>query len=84
MQNRLCVPAGGHEADRPPSDGLQPQIVIDAKGTLHLIYFNGESHVGIYVGGGFIIDAPVPGASVEKVSLSQSWYAQTVNGAARP
>jgi cell wall-associated NlpC family hydrolase len=49
-----------------------------------LIYFNGESHVGIYVGGGYIIDAPVPGQSVEKVSLSQSWYAQTVNGAVRP
>ena len=30
------------ETLRVPSDGLQPQIVIDAKGTLHLIYFNGE------------------------------------------
>jgi cell wall-associated NlpC family hydrolase len=49
-----------------------------------LIYFNGESHVGIYVGGNDIIDAPVPGASVEKVSLSEAWYAQTLDGAVRP
>jgi peptidoglycan DL-endopeptidase CwlO len=49
-----------------------------------LIFFNGESHVGIYVGGNYIIDSPVPGSSVEKVSLSESWYAQTLDGAARP
>jgi cell wall-associated NlpC family hydrolase len=48
-----------------------------------LIFFNGESHVAIYVGGNYIIDAPVPGGRVEKISLS-GWYAQTMNGAARP
>jgi cell wall-associated NlpC family hydrolase len=49
-----------------------------------LIYFNGESHVGIYVGGGYMIDAPQPGMTVEKVSLSESWYQQTEDGAVRP
>ncbi|MBO0775151.1 MAG: C40 family peptidase, partial [Actinobacteria bacterium] len=49
-----------------------------------LIFFDGEGHVGIYVGGNMIIDAPQPGQSVEKVSLSSSWYASTVDGAARP
>jgi cell wall-associated NlpC family hydrolase len=48
-----------------------------------LIYFNGESHVGMYVGGGYMIDAPEPGRTVEKVRLS-GWYASTEDGAARP
>lgn len=48
-----------------------------------LIYFNGESHVGMYVGGGDIIDAPQPGMDVEKVPLA-GWYAETEDGAVRP
>jgi peptidoglycan DL-endopeptidase CwlO len=48
-----------------------------------LIYFNGESHVAMYVGGNMIIDAPQPGQNVEKVSLS-GWYASTEDGAVRP
>jgi cell wall-associated NlpC family hydrolase len=49
-----------------------------------LIYFNGESHVGMYVGDGYLIDAPQPGMNVEKVSLSESWYAENEDGAVRP
>lgn len=49
-----------------------------------LIYFNGESHVGMYVGGGELIDAPQPGMNVEKISLSESWYADNEDGAVRP
>ncbi len=49
-----------------------------------LIYFNGESHVGMYVGGGDMIDAPQTGENVEKVSLSGSWYQENEDGAARP
>jgi len=49
-----------------------------------LIYFAGESHVGMYVGGGYLIDAPQPGENVEKVSLSESWYAENEDGAVRP
>lgn len=48
-----------------------------------LIFFNGESHVGIYVGNGYLIDAPTPGQNVEKVALS-GWYQSTEDGAARP
>jgi cell wall-associated NlpC family hydrolase len=48
-----------------------------------LLYFNGESHAAIYVGGNMIVDAPVPGQNVEEVALS-GWYAQTLDGAVRP
>jgi cell wall-associated NlpC family hydrolase len=48
-----------------------------------LLLFNGEGHVGIYVGGGYLIDAPVPGQNVERVPL-QGWYLQTLDGAVRP
>jgi cell wall-associated NlpC family hydrolase len=48
-----------------------------------LIYFNGESHVGMYVGGGYMIDAPQPGQTVEKVQLA-GWYTATEDGAVRP
>jgi cell wall-associated NlpC family hydrolase len=49
-----------------------------------LIYYNGESHVSIYVGNGNIIDAPHTGALVEMVSESTSWYADLADGAVRP
>jgi peptidoglycan DL-endopeptidase CwlO len=49
-----------------------------------LLLFSGDSHVGIYVGGGYLIDAPMPGMNVEKVSLSSSWYASNLDGAVRP
>jgi cell wall-associated NlpC family hydrolase len=49
-----------------------------------LIEYNGESHVAIYVGNDYIIDAPHTGAVVEKVSESTSWYAGSADGAVRP
>lgn len=49
-----------------------------------IIEFAGDSHVGIYVGGNEIIDAPQPGMNVEKVSLSDPWYASNYDGAVRP
>ncbi len=49
-----------------------------------IIEFAGESHVGIYVGGGYLIDAPQPGMNVEKVSLSSPWYAQNYDFAVQP
>ncbi|HVB42211.1 MAG TPA: NlpC/P60 family protein [Streptosporangiaceae bacterium] len=48
-----------------------------------ILGFAGNSHVGMYVGGNEVIDAPVPGASVEKVSLT-GWYLQELDGAVRP
>ncbi len=49
-----------------------------------LILYNGESHVAIYVGDGYIVDAPHTGAVVEKISESTSWYAAGADGAVRP
>ncbi|MHB1594667.1 MAG: C40 family peptidase [Streptosporangiaceae bacterium] len=48
-----------------------------------ILGFAGNSHVGMYVGGGYLIDAPVPGANVEKVALA-GWYLQNLDGAVRP
>jgi peptidoglycan DL-endopeptidase CwlO len=48
-----------------------------------ILGFAGNSHVGMYVGGGMLIDAPVPGANVEKVALS-GWYLSNLDGAVRP
>jgi peptidoglycan DL-endopeptidase CwlO len=57
------------------TSNLQPGDILE---------FAGDSHVGIYVGGGMLIDAPQPGMNVEKVSLSSSWYASNLDGAVRP
>jgi cell wall-associated NlpC family hydrolase len=48
-----------------------------------LVFFNGLSHVGIYVGGGQFIHAPHTGDVVKISSLSDSWYASTYVGARR-
>jgi cell wall-associated NlpC family hydrolase len=49
-----------------------------------LIFYNGEGHVAMYVGGGMIVDAPHSGATVEEIPESTSWYASGVDGAVRP
>jgi peptidoglycan DL-endopeptidase CwlO len=48
-----------------------------------LLFYAGESHVSIYVGGGYIIDAPQTGETVQKISES-GWYASNFDGAVRP
>jgi cell wall-associated NlpC family hydrolase len=57
------------------TSNLQPGDILE---------FAGDGHVGIYVGGGMLIDAPQPGMNVEKVSLSSSWYSSNLDGAVRP
>ena len=61
-----------------------PHVPMSAIQPGDLIFFDGIGHVAIYVGNNMIIDAPQPGESVEKVSLSLPWYATTLDGAARP
>jgi cell wall-associated NlpC family hydrolase len=61
-----------------------PSVSLSALQPGDILEFAGDSHVGIYVGGGMLIDAPQPGIPVEKVSLSSSWYAANLNGAVRP
>jgi len=48
-----------------------------------ILGFSSNSHVGIYVGGGQLIDAPVPGQTVQKVALA-GWYLSNLDGAVRP
>jgi cell wall-associated NlpC family hydrolase len=47
-----------------------------------LVFFNHLDHVGIYIGGGYIIDAPHTGTDVRIDSLS-GWYAANYSGAKR-
>ena len=61
-----------------------PHVPLSALQPGDLVFFDAEGHVGIYDGGNIIIDAPQPGLSVEKVSLTDSWYAANLDGAARP
>jgi cell wall-associated NlpC family hydrolase len=48
-----------------------------------LVFFDGLSHVGIYIGGDQFIHAPHTGDVVKISSLSESWYAGTYAGARR-
>jgi cell wall-associated NlpC family hydrolase len=48
-----------------------------------LVFFNRLDHVGIYIGGGYIIDAPHTGTDVRIDSLSHGWYAANYDGAKR-
>ena len=38
----------------------------------------------MYVGDGYIIDAPQTGMDVERIPMDTPWYAETFIGAARP
>jgi len=49
-----------------------------------LLYFNGIGHVGMYVGDGYLIDAPQPGQDVERVPFDEPWFQENFDGAARP
>ncbi len=46
-----------------------------------LVFFNGLSHVGMYIGGGRFVHAPHTGDVVKISSLSEYWYAATYVGA---
>jgi cell wall-associated NlpC family hydrolase len=49
-----------------------------------LILYDGEGHVAMYVGNGYIIDAPQTGLDVERIPMSTSWYADNTDGVVRP
>jgi cell wall-associated NlpC family hydrolase len=48
-----------------------------------LVFFDGLTHVGIYIGGGQFVHAPHTGDVVKISSLSEDWYSQTYDGARR-
>jgi peptidoglycan DL-endopeptidase CwlO len=73
----VAIPRTSYEqADLPsvPTSDLQPGDILE---------FAGDSHVGIYVGGNMLIDAPQTGEDVEKVALS-GWFSENLDGAVRP
>jgi peptidoglycan DL-endopeptidase CwlO len=61
-----------------------PHVSVSAIEPGDLLIYNGEGHVAIYVGGGYIIDAPQTGMDVEKIPMSTPWYADNLDGAVRP
>ena len=61
-----------------------PHIATSAIQPGDLLYYDGEGHVAMYVGGGYIIDAPQTGMNVQKLPMNTSWYASTFDGAVRP
>jgi len=61
-----------------------PHIASSAIQPGDLLYYDGVGHVAIYVGDGYIIDAPQTGMDVEKIPMDTGWYASTLVGAARP
>ena len=61
-----------------------PHVPLSSIEPGDLLIYNSEGHVAIYVGGGYIIDAPQTGMNVEKIPESTSWYAANLDGVLRP
>src|SRR5580704_482732 len=61
-----------------------PHIATSAIQPGDLLFYDGEGHVAMYVGGGYIIDAPQTGMNVQKLPMNTGWYAATFDGAVRP
>ncbi len=61
-----------------------PHVSLSAIEPGDLLIYNGEGHVAIYVGNGYIIDAPQTGMDVERIPMSTPWYADNLDGAVRP
>jgi cell wall-associated NlpC family hydrolase len=61
-----------------------PHISASALQPGDLLYYDGQGHVSMYLGGGYIIDAPRTGLTVQKIPMNTDWYAQTFEGAVRP
>jgi cell wall-associated NlpC family hydrolase len=61
-----------------------PHVSVSSIEPGDLLIYDGEGHVAIYVGGGYIIDAPQTGMDVEKIPMSTSWYADNLDGVVRP
>jgi cell wall-associated NlpC family hydrolase len=61
-----------------------PHVPLDSLEPGDLLIYNSEGHVAIYVGGGYLIDAPETGRDVEKIPMSTPWYADNIDGALRP
>jgi peptidoglycan DL-endopeptidase CwlO len=61
-----------------------PHVSLSALEPGDLLLYNGEGHVAIYAGDGYIIDAPETGMDVERIPMNTPWYADSLDGAVRP
>ena len=61
-----------------------PHVPLSSLEPGDVLIYNGEGHAAIYVGNGYIIDAPQTGMNVEKIPESTSWYSSTLDGVLRP
>ena len=61
-----------------------PHIPVSEMVPGDLIIYDGEGHVAMYVGDGYIIDAPHTGAYVERVPYDESWYVDNEDGVLQP
>ena len=61
-----------------------PHVSLSALEPGDLLIYNGEGHVAMYVGNGYIIDAPHSGLDVERIPMSTPWYADSLDGVVRP
>jgi peptidoglycan DL-endopeptidase CwlO len=61
-----------------------PSIPRSALAPGDLIYFNGATHVAMYVGNGMIIDAPRTGEVIRMLPLATDWYSANYYSSARP
>jgi peptidoglycan DL-endopeptidase CwlO len=61
-----------------------PHVSLSSIEPGDLLIYNGEGHVAIYVGNGYIIDAPQTGMDVERIPESTPWYADNLDGVVRP
>jgi len=61
-----------------------PHIPVSQMVPGDLIIYNDEGHVGMYVGDGYIIDAPHTGLDIERVPYDESWYLDNEDGVLQP
>jgi peptidoglycan DL-endopeptidase CwlO len=61
-----------------------PHIPVSQMQPGDLIIYNGEGHVAMYVGDGYIIDAPHTGLDVERIPYDTSWYVDNEDGVLQP
>jgi len=61
-----------------------PHVPLSAIEPGDLLLYNGEGHVAIYVGNGYIIDAPQTGMDVERIPMDTPWYADNLDGVVAP
>ena len=63
---------------------LGPQVATDQLRPGDLVYFNKLDHVALYIGNGWVVQAPHTGDWVRMTPLSNSWFQKLYVGATEP